>query len=103
PSHPVDPDIEAATSNDNVMLCCTKSFSSADNAAQAYSTDGGYTWTTLYSLEGYTSTNEFAIDLTANEGGNNWHVCYTSADWWVYYSTRPQDLSNFWQLVPDQV
>ncbi|MFQ5583707.1 MAG: sialidase family protein, partial [Calditrichia bacterium] len=103
PVNPVDPDIEAAANYDNIQLCCTKSFSGNDNVGQTYSSDGGYTWTYLYSLEGYTSVNEFAAELTANEGGASWHVAYTTQDWWVYYSTRLQDLSNFWQLTPEQV
>ncbi|MBE0571322.1 MAG: T9SS type A sorting domain-containing protein, partial [Ignavibacteriaceae bacterium] len=80
-----------------------KSYDSNDDIGQGYSTDGGYSWTTLWSLEGYTSTNEFAVDLIANQGGNNWHVCYTSASWWVYYSTRPQDLSTYWSTTPQVV
>lgn len=103
PSHPVDPDMEAATSFDNVMLTCTKSFSGNDNIGQTYSTDGGYSWTTLFSLEGYTTDNEFAAELTANEGGASWHLAFTSQSWWVLYSTRPQDLSAFWQAQPDTV
>ncbi|MFZ0391712.1 MAG: T9SS type A sorting domain-containing protein [Calditrichia bacterium] len=103
PTHAVDPDIEAAVNEDNIMLTCTKSFNSSDNIGHTYSTDAGNTWSSLFSLEGYTSTNEFAVELTANEGGGNWHLVYTTQDWWVKYSTRPQDLSAFWQPVPDVV
>jgi hypothetical protein len=104
PFNPVDPDIEAAVNNNNVMLVFTKSFDGNDNIGQTYSPDAGNTWPNpLWSLEGYTDINEFAADLTANEGGGSWHLAYTRADWWVYYSQRPQDLSNFWQAVPDQV
>ncbi|RKY95568.1 MAG: hypothetical protein DRQ13_06925, partial [Ignavibacteriae bacterium] len=103
PSHAVDPDIEAAVNYDNIMICCTKSYNSADNIAQCYSTDAGVTWSAFYSLDGYTSTNEFAAELTANEGGNSWHVTYTDQDHWLSYNTRPQDLSTYWQLTPDVV
>jgi PKD repeat protein len=105
PSHTVDPDIEAATNVNNIMLVCTGgSATDGDVIRQTYSTDAGVTWPNpLWHLEGYTPVNEFAVEMTANEGGGNWHLCYTTQDWWVYFSTRPQDLSGFWQLTPDQV
>jgi len=103
PSYPVDPDIEAAVSNDNIMLCCTKVTSGDDDIAQCYSTDAGVTWSTFYTLNGATTANEFAAELTANEGGNSWHVTFTDQDHWAYYSTRPQDLSAYWQPTPDVI
>ncbi|OPX34488.1 hypothetical protein B1H10_03590, partial [candidate division KSB1 bacterium 4484_188] len=102
PNHAVDPDIEASTNTDNIMLCCTKSFSGNDNIGQTYSQDGGQTWSYLYSLDGYTTLDEFAPELNANEGGTSWHLTYTS-DHHVFYSTRMQDLSTFWQPTPDIV
>ncbi len=96
PNHPVDPDIEAAVFEDNVMLVCTKQTTSDDDIAQIYSMDAGNTFGPFYTLEGYTSTDEFAAELTANERGNSWHVAYTGADWWVRYNHRPQDVSAFW-------
>jgi hypothetical protein len=99
PSRDVDPDIEAAVNYDHVMLCCTKSWSADDDIGQTYSTNGGLTWTHMWSLEGRTENWEFAADLTADEGGSSWHVAYTS-NHHVFYSCRPQDLSGFWQLEP---
>jgi hypothetical protein len=108
PSHPVNPDIEAAVNHDHVMLVCTHDhpFDGADDddIGQTYSTDAGSTWPhPLWNLEGYSDTSEFAPELTANEGGGSWHLAYTRSDWWVYYSQRPQDLSGFWQPTPDVV
>jgi hypothetical protein len=103
PTNRVDPEIEAATQTDNVMLVCTKgSTSNGDDIGQVYSTDGGFTWTSLFTLEGFTSLNEFAVALNANEGGGSWHLAYTSNSH-VFYSQRPQDLSAFWQPNPDIV
>ncbi|GAB4330609.1 MAG: hypothetical protein Kow0037_06510 [Calditrichia bacterium] len=102
PAHPVDPDIEAATNLNNIQIVCTKSLAGNDNIGQTYSQDGGLTWSYLYSLPGYTSLDEFAPELTANEGGGSWHVTYTS-DHHAFYSKRPQDLSTTWQISPDVI
>jgi hypothetical protein len=103
PVNRVDPDIEAAVLQNNIMLVCTKgSTSNGDDIGQTYSTDGGITWTTLFTLEGSTNLTEWAPDLQANEGGGSWHLAYTSNNH-VYYNRRPQDLSAFWQLTPDVV
>ena len=103
PPYPVDPEIAAAVGNDNVMVCCTKSYNLNANVGQGYSKDAGQTWTTLYSMGGYTSDHEFSISLTANEGGYDWHLAYTT-QWRVFYCGRPQDLSGGWtspMLVDD--
>ncbi len=103
PVHAVDPDIEAAVNNDNIMLCCTKASSSQDDIAQCYSTDAGVTWSSFYTLEGMTAANEWAAELHANEGGGSWHVTYNDADHLLKYNTRPQDLSAYWQLTAELV
>jgi hypothetical protein len=107
PSHSTattNPDIEAGPGHNNVMIVSAGSQYDANDIGQTYSTDAGETWPRpLWSMEGDTDTNEFEPELTSNEGGNSWHVAYTSADWWVRYSQRPQDLSNYWQATPDVV
>jgi hypothetical protein len=96
-ARPVDPEIEAAAANPNVMVACAKGTSEYENIGTCYSTDNGETWTTLYTLEGSLSSFEFAPTLKANEGGGDFHLLLTNVDYHVYYSRRPQDLSDFWQ------
>jgi hypothetical protein len=98
PSHAVDPEIEAAINGNNVMLVYTIGSATSDNPGQTYSTDAGLTWPNpMWPMDGYDpDVNEFAVALTANEGGGSWHVAWTRADWWVDASSRPQDLSGFW-------
>ncbi len=99
----VDPDIEAATGENNIMLVCTKgSVSNGDDIGQTYSTDGGLTWSSLFTLNGSSNLSEFAPELNANEGGGSWHLTYTSNNQ-VFYSRRPQDLSTTWQATPEVV
>ena len=64
--------------------------------------DAGDTWSSLYLLNGATTEHEFGVALTANEGGGSWHLAFTR-DQRVYYSRRPQDLSETWQPTPDLV
>ena len=93
---PVEPEIAAAINHNNVMLTCTRGLNGVDTIGQTYSTDGGATWTTLWAMDGYNATEEeFAVALTAGEGGQNWHVAYTTR-WKVWLTQRPQDLSDFW-------
>ncbi|MHC4943159.1 MAG: hypothetical protein ACYTG7_09095 [Planctomycetota bacterium] len=103
PDHAVDPEIEAAVNHDNVMLCCTRynAKSNSDAIGYAYSQDGGTTWTTLYTLPGETSDDEFGAALSANEGGKSWHLAFNQGPG-TAYNRRPQDLSTAWVAV-DQV
>ncbi len=104
PAHSVDPDIEASLFEPNIMLVCTKGTSGTDVIGQGYSTNNGISWTTLWNLDGFDQTDdEFAPELTANEGGNSWHVAYTRSNWFVRYNNRPQDLSAYWSSSPDTV
>ncbi|MHC4943164.1 MAG: hypothetical protein ACYTG7_09120 [Planctomycetota bacterium] len=69
PHHPVDPEIAAATNNDNVMVCCTRFHNLDDDIGQGYSQDAGETWSTCWVLTGCSDHDEYAAALTANEGG----------------------------------
>jgi hypothetical protein len=102
PNHPVDPEVEAAVYHDNVLICCTKSFNGDDNIGTSWSSDGGETWTYLYSMSGYTAEDEYAPALTANEGGGSWHLAFTSKNK-CYYNFAPQDYSNVFQATVDRV
>ncbi|MEW6745439.1 MAG: right-handed parallel beta-helix repeat-containing protein [Planctomycetota bacterium] len=98
------PQIAAAVNHDNVMLCCTKAVAGYCWIGQTYSTNAGEDWTTVWTLEGrIPGVHAFAVALTANEGGGSWHLAYTTSEYHVYYSHRPQDLSDFWQSEPDRV
>jgi len=100
-SDSVDPEIEAAATDDNVMVVCTKgSTSDGENIGQCYSQDDGATWTTLWTLEGATTADEFAPALKANETGGDFHLVYTDSYYYIHYSRRPQDLSDYWQSTP---
>ena len=100
PDHEVDPEIAPSILYGNVMLACTKNDGvglGEDNIGYTYSQDGGNTWSTFWTLPGTRVYDDFAVALTANEGGENWHLAYTSAqDQTVHYSCRPQDLSDLW-------
>ncbi len=102
PVHPVDPEIAAAVDHDHVMLCCTRPYFGNDSIGQTYSVDAGENWTLLYNLNGSTTDHEFGAALTANEGGGSWHLAFTS-ECHVFYSRRPQDLSQYWQAEPEVV
>jgi hypothetical protein len=91
PAHPVDPDIEAAIDGNNVMVAVTKAFSGNDNPGFADSTDNGATWSYLWSMPGYTSQNEFAVALNANEGGGSFHIVWTNDLGEIWATSRPQD------------
>lgn len=95
PTQPVDPEIAAAVGMDNVMLCCTRTNAGFDVPGQGYSTDAGQTWSKLWPLYSHPTFDMFSVSLTANEGGNSWHLAYTG-DHNVFYAHRPQDLSNLW-------
>jgi Peptidase family C25/Propeptide_C25 len=108
PGHAVDPDIEAATGHDNVMVAFTRGYTSgtfSDCIGQTYSTDAGTTFPrSRYNVDGSDyAVNEFAPELTANEGGSSWHLAYTRSDWFVRYTSRPQDLSGYWSSTHDVV
>ncbi|MFH2001750.1 MAG: right-handed parallel beta-helix repeat-containing protein [Planctomycetota bacterium] len=94
--HTVDPEIEAAITEDNVMICCTSSSGDFECIRQGYSDDAGATWSTFWVMNGTQPINEFAPALVANQGGGNWHLVYTS-DHHVKYTKRPQDLSAYWE------
>jgi hypothetical protein len=104
PYHPVDPEIEASIDDFNVMICCTTTFNSFDRIGQTYSTDGGDNWTSLYILDGtsYYAKDCYAPALTANPAGGSWHLAFHHNQE-VFYSQRPQDLSDYWQSTPDRV
>jgi predicted outer membrane repeat protein len=102
PNHPVDPEIEAAVDYGNVLICCTKSFAGNDNIGTSWSDDGGDTWSYLSSLTGYTAFDEYAPALHRNDYGGNWHLAYTSNKC-CYYSAAPQDMSGFFEDIPDRV
>jgi len=102
PTKPVDPEIGVAKDYDHVMICCTHSYDGHDVVGQIYSTDKGATWSSLWNLNGTSSMTCFSPALTANEGGNGWHVTFTS-DHSIWYSYRPQDLSTYWQATPNVV
>lgn len=100
PDYPVDPEIAAAVQDDNVMICCTHyhAANSDYRIKYTYSTDGGDNFGTLYLMYDNTDYPEFAVSLTANEGGGSWHLAYTSwYDQSVLYTSRPQDLSGLWE------
>jgi hypothetical protein len=102
--HAANPEIAAAAHHDHVMICCTKFTVMGDDIGQGYSTDAGDTWSTCWSLNGSTGHDEFAPALTANECGGSWHLTYTTEQTAsVHYSRRPQDLSGYWQPIPDTV
>jgi hypothetical protein len=105
PSNPVDPEIAAAINHDNVMVCCTRyNGSKGDDIGQGYSQDAGETWSNCWPLNGNREEDEFAASLTANEGGGSWHLSFTSSqDHSVFYSKRPQDLSDLWQSETDVI
>ena len=97
PSFPVDPDIEAATGDDTVMLVGTREWAGRNNIGQTYSTDGGTTWPNqFWTLHSDMELSQFHAELTANEGGGSFFVAYTDMDYWVHFCSRPQDLSTFW-------
>jgi len=98
----VDPEVEAAVNHDNVLICCTKSFDGHDNIGTTWSYDGGDSWTYLFSLNGYTTTNEFGVALHANPGGASWHLAFNRMNS-CFYSAAPQDGSDYFQAVPDLV
>ncbi|MHC4943203.1 MAG: choice-of-anchor Q domain-containing protein [Planctomycetota bacterium] len=104
PVNSVDPEIEAAAEYDNIMVCCTRHTSGSDCIGQMYSEDGGASWTPLYTLDGYTSGEEFGVALFKDPGPATgfWHLAYTG-DHSVYYSQRLQNLASYWQAVPDLV
>jgi hypothetical protein len=97
--NPVDPEIAAAVLNDNVMIAFTEDYGDlGDDIFYSYSQNDGVTWPSYpYRLPGATGMDEFAVALTANEGGGSWHLAYTSgSDHSVRYNRRPQDLSTLW-------
>ncbi|MHC4942437.1 MAG: sialidase family protein [Planctomycetota bacterium] len=99
----VDPEIAAAVNHDHVMVCCTRFTGSPagnHNINYTYSSDGGQNWTALYTMYDHKDYPEFAVALTANEGGGSWHLTYTSwIDQTVCYTSRPQgDLTEVWHL-----
>jgi hypothetical protein len=107
PKHAVDPEIDASTLLDSIMVCCTKSGGATggnDNIGYTYSKDAGATWSTLYTLPGYEDHDEFAASLWINRWPGHWHLAYTSGqDHSVLYNRRPEDLSTLWQSKPDVV
>lgn len=103
PSYPVDPDIEAAINGNNIIIACTKSFSGNDNPGYTESSDNGATWSYLFSMDGYSSLDEFAVALNANEGGQSFHIAWTDGDYYIHGNSRPQDLSAFFSDTPPVV
>jgi hypothetical protein len=100
PHHAVDPEIAAAVNLDNVMICCTiPSFGGDDNIGYVTSNDAGDTWGPLMDMVDCTTEEEWAVSLTANEGGQDWHLAYTSQYTFqnrVFYTRCPQDLTDPW-------
>lgn len=103
PLNAVDPEIAAAVSHDNVMVCFTmQSLLGDDNIGYLFSVDGGDVWTPIIEMTGSTDEHEWAVSLTANEGGEDWHLAYTShytQQNRVFYTRCPQDLTDLW-LTP---
>jgi len=104
PLNDTDPEIAAAIDHDHVMMVCTAGSSpggSGDNIGYSYSMDAGATWSFFWVLPGCSEYDDFAAALTANEGGESWHLAFTSArDQSVRYVHRPQDLSSVFQSGP---
>ena len=99
PAHAVDPEIATAYNLDNIMVAMTATYTTTpdDDARYCYSTDAGATWSTIWSLPGYTDIDEYAVSLTAAERGGSWHIAYTTGyDHSVHYNRRPQDLSDYY-------
>lgn len=95
-THRVDPEIEAAITEDNVMMVFTGATGGEECIRQGYSTNAGSSWTTFWIMDGTQPIDEFAPALCANQAGGNWHLVYTS-DHNVKYTKRPQDLSDYWE------
>lgn len=95
PAYPVDPEIAAAVSNNNIMIACTKSYQSNDNIGYTYSTDLGNSWSALFNMQGHTPEYECGVSLHANKAGNSWHMAWTAMNY-ICYSKRPQNLSMPW-------
>jgi hypothetical protein len=91
PLHAVDPEIEAAADYNNLMLCCTMSDDGDDDIGRIYSKDAGWTWEDLEPLSVFPES-EFAVALTANEGGGSFHIAWTR-DHDVMYTYRYQSLN----------
>lgn len=92
----VNPEIAAAVNEDNVMLCCTRSYNGNDCVGYAYSKNTGNNWTNLYYMSGHQDYYyEFYPFLTANEGGGDWHLAFHKNEH-VMYTQRPQDLGTIW-------
>ena len=103
PNYRVDPEVEAAVNHDHVMISCTYgNTTNLDQIGYTYSSDNGATWTVLFVLPGMSSLDDFAQSLSANEGGQSWHLCYTS-DHRLYTSRRTQDLSNVFNTNPNPI
>jgi len=95
PNYPVDPEIAAAVNGESIMIACTTSYQSNDNIGYCYSKDLGATWTTFYTMPGYTTENECAVSLNANEAGNSWHLTWNASNY-ICYTNRSQDLIWGW-------
>lgn len=103
PYYQVDPEISAANYYNSLVIACTKSFNGNDNIGVTWSSDAGATWTYLYSLDGYTTQHEWAPALCKNDvWDGDWHLAYTSVGA-CYYSMAPQNISSYFQPVPDRV
>ncbi len=102
PSYDTDPEVAAATFDDNVMMACTMwNGGNGDDAGYSYSQDAGDTWSFFWPMPESTEHDEFAVALTANEGGGSWHLAFTGAqDHAVRYGHRPQDLSTLFEYGP---
>ena len=99
PDHPVDPEIATGYYLDNIMVAMTAVFSTNpdDDVRYSYSTDAGATWSTIWTMPGYTGMDEYGVSLSAAELGGSWHVAFTSgSDHSVRYNRRPQDLSDYY-------
>lgn len=102
PYKPVTPEIEAAVNHDNVMICCTveEPVDNSDDMAYTCSIDAGNTWPAMQDIpNNIPFAEEYSARLTANEGGGSFHLAYLVGNTGeVYYTCRPQDLSEPWQM-----
>lgn len=95
PYHPVDPEIEASVDDDILQIAATRLNDYTETIGFAHSPSAGDTFSSLHNLFPQHQEPRYAASLHANQGGNSYHLAYTSQNK-VYYSSRPQDLSVSW-------
>ncbi|MFH2002374.1 MAG: hypothetical protein ABIK28_22065, partial [Planctomycetota bacterium] len=101
PTNQVDPEIEAASYNDNVVICATRTNDYADTIGCSLSVTAGDTFSSLFAMFTDNTVSRFAVALHAHHYGDSFHLAYTSSNK-VYHCSRPQDFSASWS-VPARV